>query len=293
MEERKITRLKKLLGVKAIEKLNKKKVAVFGLGGVGGYVVEGLVRSGIENFIIVDNDIVDISNFNRQIIATNENIGRYKVDVTKSHILNINENANVETIKKFIVKGSLDSIDLSNVDYVVDAIDTITGKIEIIKCCKNHNIKIISAMGCGNKLRGEMVKIADLSETKICRLAKVMRHELKKYNIYNLKVAYSEEVPIVDTSENIENSDIESNTLQKSHNEIKNDDELKSNDEMKINENNVANEKSIKDIDDICTIKNDNDIINKKKNPPSSIIFVPAMAGLLIAETIIYDLLEE
>lgn len=192
-------RQKLLIGEEKLQNLHQKTVAVFGLGGVGSYVVEGLVRSGIGNFVIVDGDKVDITNINRQIIATTKTVGKLKVDVAKERIKEINPSAKVTKFAEFVGKENenielFDSI--KNVDYIIDAIDTISGKIRIIEFAKANNIPIISALGTGNKLDPTKLKITDIYDTKICPLAKVMRKELKKRGITSLDVVYSEEEPI-------------------------------------------------------------------------------------------------
>lgn len=204
-------RLKLLIGEEKLQSLHQKTVAVFGLGGVGSYVIEGLVRSGIGNFVIVDGDKVDITNINRQIIATTKTVGRLKVDVAKERIKEINPNVKVIKYAEFVGKENenielFDSI--KNVDYIVDAIDTVSSKIRIIEFAKAHNIPVISALGTGNKLDPTKLKLADIYDTKICPLAKVMRKELKKRGITSLDVVYSEEEPIkiLDDSREAESS---------------------------------------------------------------------------------------
>ena len=204
-------RLKLLIGEEKLKSLNQKTVAIFGLGGVGSYVVEGLARSGIENFVIIDNDKIDVTNINRQIIATTKTIGRFKVDVAEERIKEINPNAKVIKYAEFVGKENenielFDSI--KNVDYIVDAIDTVSSKIRIIEFAKAHNIPVISALGTGNKLDPTKLKLVDIYDTKICPLAKVMRKELKKRGITSLDVVYSEEEPIkiLDDSREAESS---------------------------------------------------------------------------------------
>ncbi len=194
MEE--FVRSEMLLGKKSIEKLASSHVAVFGLGGVGGYVVEGLVRSGIGYIDIFDNDVISRSNINRQIIATNKTIGMKKIDVMRERILSINPHCIVNTNDMFVLSNNIKDIDFTKYDYVVDAIDTITGKIAIIEECNKHLIPIISSMGTGNKLNPNMFEIVDIYQTSVCPLAKVIRRELKKRNIKSLKVLYSKEEPI-------------------------------------------------------------------------------------------------
>lgn len=173
--------------------MNKAHVAVFGIGGVGGFVVEALVRSGIQNIDIVDNDTVCLSNINRQIIATHSSLGKYKVDVMKDRILDINPQAHVQTFKCFYLPQTKDLFDFSKYDYVVDAIDTVTGKLQLIEQAKEAGTKIISCMGAGNKLDPTKFEIADISQTSVCPLARVMRQECKKRGIKDVKVLYSKE----------------------------------------------------------------------------------------------------
>ena len=185
-----------LIGANNIEKIRKAKVAVFGIGGVGSYVTEGLVRAGIENIVLVDNDIVDVTNINRQLIADTSTIGRNKVEVAKERILKINPNANVEIYKDFYSEENKDKLIKNDYTYIVDAIDSVSSKISLIKKAHKENIKIISAMGMGNKLDPTMIEVSDISKTSICPLARVMRKKLKEEGIYKLKVVYSKEVPI-------------------------------------------------------------------------------------------------
>lgn len=190
------SRTELLIGKDGLEKLSKAKVAIFGIGGVGGFVTEGLVRAGVGNIVLIDHDTVSESNLNRQIIATTKTIGKYKVDVMKERILDINPNANVEVHKEFFMPSSGTDIINDSLTYVVDCIDTVTAKIEIINRCKNLNIPVISAMGTGNKLDPSKFEITDISKTSVCPLAKVMRKELRNRGITNLKVIYSKEEPI-------------------------------------------------------------------------------------------------
>ena len=168
-----------LIGEENIQKLADKTVMIFGCGGVGSYVIEGLARTAIKNFILIDNDTVSISNINRQLIATTESIGKLKVDVCKERILSINPSANIITYNNFILPETINNIDFSNVDFVVDCIDTISGKLAIIEKAKSHNIKVISSMGTGNKLDPTKIEVSDISKTHTCPLAKVVRKELR------------------------------------------------------------------------------------------------------------------
>lgn len=171
------------------------RVAVFGIGGVGGYVVEALARSGVGAIDLFDDDKVCLTNINRQIIATHKTVGRYKVDVAKERILDINPKAAVNVYKLFYMPDTADQVDLSVYDYVVDAIDTVTGKIELIVRCKEVGIPIISSMGAGNKINAYQFEVADIYKTSVCPLAKVMRRELKARGVKDLKVVYSKETP--------------------------------------------------------------------------------------------------
>lgn len=184
-----------LIGKEKIEKLKNSKVAIFGIGGVGSYVVEGLVRAGVENFILVDNDEVSLTNLNRQIIATRKTVGKSKVEVEKERILEINPNANVEVYQEFFMPDSKEILD-NTVTYVVDSVDTVTAKIELVVRANKLNIPIISSMGTGNKLDPTKFEVTDIYSTSVCPLAKVMRKELRARNIEKLKVLYSKENPI-------------------------------------------------------------------------------------------------
>ena len=190
------SRTQLLLGAEAIEKFKNSRVAVFGIGGVGGFVVEGLVRSGIGAFDLVDDDKVCLTNLNRQIIATRKTVGKYKVDVTKERILDINPDVDVTTHKCFYLPDTAEKFDFSAYDYVVDAVDTVSAKIELILRASEADVPIISCMGAGNKLDPTRFEVTDIYKTSVCPLAKVMRRELKKRGIKKLKVVYSKEEPI-------------------------------------------------------------------------------------------------
>ena len=199
--ENQFSRTELIIGKEKVEILKKAKVAVFGIGGVGSYVVEGLARAGISNFILVDNDEVSISNINRQIIALHSTVGKAKVEVAKSRILEINPDANVKVYQEFFMPDTKGIVDES-IDYIVDSIDTVTAKLELIERANKLNIPIISCMGTGNKLDPTRFEITDINKTSVCPLAKVMRKELKQRGIKKLKVLYSKEEPIkVEVSE--------------------------------------------------------------------------------------------
>ena len=183
-----------LIGEKAVEKLKESKVVLFGIGGVGSYVVEGLARSGIGKYILVDNDDVCITNINRQLIADFNTLNMPKVEIAKKRILSINPNAEIEIHKEFFIPETPDFFD-DSIDYIVDAIDTVTAKIEIIIRANEHKIPIISCMGTGNKLDPTKFEVSDIYKTSVCPLAKIIRKELKRRNIPNLKVVYSKEEP--------------------------------------------------------------------------------------------------
>ena len=190
------SRSKLLLSDGSIDKLNNKTVAIFGLGGVGSFVAETLARSGIGNFVLVDNDVVSPSNINRQLYALTSTIGKAKVEVAKDRILDINNNAKIEIYQTFVLQNTINDFNFTNFDYIIDAIDTISAKILLIEKAKEFDIPIISSMGTGNKLDPTKFEIADINKTNVCPLAKVIRYELRKRNIKNVKVLYSKETPL-------------------------------------------------------------------------------------------------
>lgn len=249
------TRTELLIGSDGMEKLKNAHVAVFGIGGVGGYTVEALARSGIGTLDLIDNDKVCLSNLNRQIIATHSTIGKYKVDVAKERILDINPEAEVNLYKTFYMPDTAELFDFSQYDYVVDAIDTVTGKIQLVMQADAAHTPIISSMGAGNKMDPAAFQVADIYKTSVCPLAKVMRHELKKRGIKKLKVVYSTETPIMPCSKE------ESGVSEKENAAGGND----------------------------TTIKNDTSV--RKRATPGSNAFVPSVAGLIMAGEVIKDLL--
>lgn len=190
------SRTEMLIGSENLAKLANSRVAIFGVGGVGGYTVEALVRNGIGTIDIIDNDIVAESNLNRQIIALHSTIGKYKVDVAKERILDINPNITVNAYKVFYTPETSGQFDFTQYDYIVDAIDTVSGKIELIIQANQAQTPIISSMGAGNKMNPADFEVSDIYKTSVCPLAKVMRQELKKRGIKKLKVVYSKEPPI-------------------------------------------------------------------------------------------------
>ena len=178
-----------------MKKLSESRVAVFGVGGVGGYACEALVRSGVGHFDLIDDDKVCLTNINRQIIATRKTVGKYKTDVMKERMLEINPEVDVTIHKCFFLPENADEFPFSEYDYVIDAVDTVTAKLELVMKCRELNVPIISSMGAGNKLDASAFRVADIYKTKMCPLAKVMRRELKKRGVKKLKVVYSEEKP--------------------------------------------------------------------------------------------------
>lgn len=197
----KFARTELLIGEEGILKLQNSHVAVFGIGGVGGYVVEALVRAGVGAIDLIDNDTVSVTNINRQIIATTQTIGRSKTEVMKERVIAINPDIKVRTFDCFYLPETRDLFDFPQYDYVVDAVDTVTAKIDLILACQQAKTKIISSMGTGNKLNPALFEVTDLYKTSVCPLAKVMRKELKARNVKKLKVVYSKEIPIKPTGD--------------------------------------------------------------------------------------------
>lgn len=190
------SRTELLLGKEAMKKLSDSRVAVFGIGGVGGYVCEALARSGVGAFDLIDDDKVCLTNLNRQLIATRKTVGQYKADVMKERILEINPETDVRVYKCFFLPENADEFPFEEYDYIVDAVDTVTAKIALVMKAEEKEIPIISSMGAGNKLDGSRFRVADIYETRVCPLARVMRRELKKRGVEKLKVVYSEEKPV-------------------------------------------------------------------------------------------------
>ncbi|HOV25760.1 MAG TPA: tRNA threonylcarbamoyladenosine dehydratase [Pseudobacteroides sp.] len=190
------SRTELLIGKEALKKLADSKVAVFGIGGVGTFAVEGLARSGVGKFVLVDDDCICLTNINRQLHATRKTVGKPKVDVMKERILDINPKAEVITHRMFYVPENSHELVFDDYDYIIDAIDTVTGKIDLVVKAKEMGIPIISSMGAGNKMDPTRFEVTDLFSTSVCPLAKVMRYELKRRNVTSLKVVYSKEVPI-------------------------------------------------------------------------------------------------
>ena len=192
-------RTEMLLGTRALERLQGARVAVFGLGGVGGYAVEALARSGVGSLDLIDNDTVSVSNLNRQILATHSTVGMRKVDAARQRVLDINPECQVRTYPVFYTPETADSFDFTQYDYIVDAIDTVTGKLALVEHARAAGTPIICCMGTGNKLHASAFQVADISKTSMCPLARVMRRELAKRGIRHLKVVYSQEEALTPT----------------------------------------------------------------------------------------------
>lgn len=253
-----------LLGEEGIDKLSKARVAVFGVGGVGGYVCEALVRSGVGEFDLIDDDTVALSNINRQIIATHSSVGRYKTEVMRDRMLDINPDVIVHIYNCFFLPENADDFPFDQYDYVVDAVDTVTAKIALVMKAQEHNVPIISSMGAGNKLDASAFKVADIYKTQVCPLAKVMRRELKKRGVKKLKVVYSEEVAMKpDASKTNVADSTASNTAQKPATEAAS----------------------------IETSPATNAPKHAKRVTPGSVAFVPSVAGLILAGEVVKDII--
>ncbi|MCR5482266.1 MAG: tRNA threonylcarbamoyladenosine dehydratase [Clostridia bacterium] len=190
------TRTQRILGENSMNILKNARIAVFGIGGVGGFVCEALVRSGVGAFDLIDNDTVSVTNINRQIIATHRTVGRFKTEVMRERMIEINPDADIRIHTKFFLHENAGEFPFEEYDYVVDAVDTVAAKLEIATICSEKEIPLISSMGTGNKIEASALKVADIKDTKMCPLAKVMRKELRKRGISTLKVVYSEEIPM-------------------------------------------------------------------------------------------------
>lgn len=264
--ENQFSRTELLLGRSAMERLKQARVAVFGIGGVGGYVVEALARSGVGTFHLIDDDRVCLSNLNRQIIATMKSMGKYKVDVMKERILEINPDARVHTYRCFFLPETKDQFDFAQYSYVVDAVDTVTAKLQLVLEAKAAGTPIISSMGAGNKLDPTRFEVADIYETSVCPLARVMRRELKKRKVDRLKVVYSREKPLRPREEILregtEDAPISGETLKSESMSVPG---LPSESEG------------------MHTVR---------RQIPGSAAFVPSVAGLIIAGEVVHDLIK-
>lgn len=241
-----------LLGDAAMDRLSKARVAVFGIGGVGGYVCEALARSGVGALDLIDSDKVSLTNLNRQIIATHQTVDRYKTEVMRERILSINPEADVRIHQCFFLPENAERFSFAQYDYVVDAVDTVTAKIELVLKANKEGTPIISSMGAGNKLDAGRFKVADIYETRVCPLARVMRRELKKRNVEHLKVVYSEEEPIRMAGEGVYEQNITG----------------------------AVEEEACGERDGI-----------KRRAIPGSVAFVPSVAGLIVAGEVVKALI--
>ena len=274
MKREEFSRTELLLGSAALHRLADCKVAVFGIGGVGSYVTEALARSGIGHFVLIDSDIVSKSNINRQLLALHSTIGRPKVEVMRERILDINPQATVETLQVFVLPETSDGLLQPDWDYIVDAIDTVSAKIELVVRAKAMGIPIISSMGAGNKLDPTRFMIADLYQTSVCPLSKVMRRELKKRGIDRLKVVYSPEEPLTTMTP----ADAGAETSP-------DDSQLAAIAEL-MDVAGMANPKALTDLEEKIMPR-----APFKRRVPGSVAFVPSVVGLIIAGEVIKDLI--
>ena len=256
-----------------MEKLAAARVCIFGIGGVGGYVAEALARSGVGHLELVDNDVICLSNLNRQIIATHQTLGQYKVDVMKERVLSINPEAEVVTHRCFYLPETQTQFDFTAFDYVVDAIDTVAGKISLVQQAEASGTPVISSMGAGNKLDPAAFQVADIYQTSVCPLAKVMRKELKKRGVKKLKVVYSRELPLSPRSEETETAGVfwddhaKTDTDHQGHPKTRSGDAHHSGSERETT------------------------LLSRRRSIPGSVSFVPSVAGLIIAGEVVKDLI--
>ena len=250
------------------------RVCIFGIGGVGGYVAEALARSGVGHLELVDNDVVCLSNLNRQIIATHQTLGQYKVDAMKERILSINPEAEVVTHRCFYLPETQAQFDFTAFDYVVDAIDTVAGKISLVLQAEASGTPIISSMGAGNKLDPAAFQVADIYQTSVCPLAKVMRKELKKRGVKTLKVVYSKELPLSPRSEETETAGVFCDDYAKT------DMDHQEHPETRFGDAHHSENETEKTL------------LSRRRSIPGSVAFVPSVAGLIIAGEVVKDLLK-
>lgn len=263
------SRTELLLGSKSMERLSRARVAVFGVGGVGGYVVEALVRSGVGAVDLIDNDKVCLSNLNRQIIATRSTVGQYKVDVMRDRIMDINPDCKVEVYRCFYLPETMDQFDFKNYDYVVDAVDTVTAKIALVMQAKEAGTPIISSMGAGNKLNPAEFEVTDIYKTSVCPLAKVMRRELKKRGVKKLKVVYSKEEPLTPMASVVDDAKEEAERGAEAIAPANNAETAGAAVPASLGQEFKA---------------------AKRRSTPGSTAFVPSVAGLIIASEVVKDL---
>lgn len=264
------------MGQEGLSRLKAARVAIFGIGGVGGYVAEALARSGVGSLELIDSDTICLSNLNRQIIATLPDIGRYKVDVMKERILSINPEARVNARRCFFLPETAAEFDFSQYTYVVDAVDTVAAKIQIILQAKESGVPVISSMGAGNKLDPARFQVADIYETSVCPLARVVRRELKKRGVESLKVVYSTEPPIVPVGAGA------ADTAELSAKAGEPDEADRSVKAEELNEAEISATNAAKDNGPIRPLG--------KRQTPGSVAFVPSVAGLILAGQVVRDI---
>lgn len=274
--ENQFSRTELLLGQEGLSRLKAARVAIFGIGGVGGYVAEALARSGVGSLELIDSDTICLSNLNRQIIATLPDIGRYKVDVMKERILSINPEARVNVRRCFFLPETAAEFDFSQYTYVVDAVDTVAAKIQIILQAKESGVPVISSMGAGNKLDPARFQVADIYETSVCPLARVMRKELKKRGVESLKVVYSTEPPIVPVGAGA------ADTAEISAKAGEPDEADRSVKAEELNEAELSATNATKGDGPIRPLG--------KRQTPGSVAFVPSVAGLILAGQVVRDI---
>lgn len=296
------SRTELLIGKDALSKLKQCKVAVFGVGGVGSFVVEGLVRSGVGKLVLIDDDLVCMSNINRQLHATSKTVGKSKVEVMRDRILEINPKAEVITFQRFYMPGCADEIIAGDENYIIDAIDTVTAKIDLIVNAKRLGIPVISAMGAGNKLDPTRFEVADIYETSVCPLAKVMRRELKKRGINALKVVYSKEEPIKPVTP----EQAEENTPNQTEDTTSEQTEITTPEQTEITtpiqteitipeqtEETMPNQADKNSCSESSFLKGEISKRVEKRQIPGSVSFVPSVMGLIIAGEVIKDLIKD
>lgn len=266
-------RTEMLLGPEGMEQLKHARVAIFGIGGVGGYVAEALARSGVGAFELIDHDTVAPSNLNRQIIALESTVGRYKTEVMKERIAQINPEAEVEVRECFFLPENADTFDFARYSYVVDAVDTVTAKLELVMRAQAAGVPVISSMGTGNKLNPAMLQVADIYKTKVCPLAKVMRRELKARGVKHLKVVYSEELPL--TPLEVESWDAAGAKNGASGTENRMKDEMDCACKAPVEGQEAANGR-----------------LKSRRATPGSTSFVPPVAGMILASEVVKDLVK-
>ncbi len=274
MSEHFSDRTRIMLGDEGFSKLSHAKVCVFGVGGVGGYAVEALARAGVGEIHLVDSDRVSVSNINRQIIATYNTVGQYKTEAARDRILSINPNCTVKVYNVFYSEETAGEINLSEFDYIIDAIDSVGSKIKLISSAKSQGVPIISSMGAGNKLDPTAFKVADISKTAVCPLAKAVRVGLRKLGINHLKVVYSEELPAIQRSQGTEEPK-DANT-----------------EKLGISDSTSENKVALQKLPDeeIKSDKSEFTSPTEKRIPPGSLSFVPSVVGLILAGEVILDL---